>query len=253
MKLTSPFPGVALIVITLAASLGAQTPQAPQTVPMSEEPFHRRVFENAFVAVYDVVLPVGATMKYHEHPTEHLALVIEPGSMKTDVLGQAPKDNPTGPTGTIVHLAAGPPHRQTNVGTTPVRFMAIELLGSPRVKAGVSGGGAAAATAAGRGDGLQRSAAPGQTKGCAVAIEGEAVRVWRCVVKAGTVAAARTGDGPFLRIAVSPGTIAAPGGGAADRATEVAAGVPAWLENAASTAVKNVGRAPFEFVDIAWK
>jgi quercetin dioxygenase-like cupin family protein len=244
MRLTST-----LIAIMLAAGLGAQTPQAPQTVPMSEEPFHRRVFENAFVAVYDVVLPVGATMKYHEHPTEHLALVIEPGLMKTDVLGQAPKDNPSGPTGTIVHLAAGPPHRQTNVGTTPVRFMAIELLGSPRVKAGVSG----ASAAAGRGDGLQRSAAPGQTEGCAVAIEGEAVRVWRCVVKPGTVAAARMGDGPFLRIAVSAGTIAAPSGAAADRATEVAAGVPAWLENAASTAVKNVGRAPFEFVDIAWK
>lgn len=257
-----PQPGAAPQTVSQPASTA-------QTVPMSAEPFHRRVFENSYVAVYDVVLPVGETMKYHEHPTEHLALVIEPGLMKNDVLGQTPKDNPTGPGGTIVHIAAGPPHRQTNIGTAPVRFMAIELLASPRAKAGEKAGATAAGAAAtgaktGVGDGIERRAAPGQTEGCAVALEGEAVRVWRCVVPPGSSAPARNAEGPFLRIAVSKGTIAALGAtpasgapaaaaAAADRATDVAAGASTWLENGASTAVKNVGRAPFEFVDIAWK
>jgi quercetin dioxygenase-like cupin family protein len=256
-----------------------QTPQTAETVPMSQEPFHRLVFTNDYVAVYDVVLPVGATMKYHEHPTEHLALVIEPGLMKSEVLAQGARDNPTGAAGTVVHIAAGPPHRQTNIGTARLRFMAIELLASPRgksganvsatasaaasaasaatsdAKAGASAGAPAnaAAAAAGRADGVERRAAPGQTEGCAVALEGEAVRVWRCIVKPGDVSAARTGSGPFLRVAVSPGTFAATAGSAAGRATDAAAGDAAWHEDTSSTAVKNSGRVPFEFVDIEWK
>jgi quercetin dioxygenase-like cupin family protein len=210
---------------------------------MSQEPFHHRIFENDFVAVYDVVLPVGETMKFHAHPTEHLALVLEGGLLKNEVMSLAPKESPTGEAGAIIHIAAGPPHRQTNTGKAPVRFTAIELLKSPHPQTG-----SAPAT------GVEQRVAPSQAEGCVVAVEGATVRVWRCRVNPGNVSPARGEGGPFLRVAIVKGSVAQPIAGVKiGPVVELEAGHASWYDDASSTAVKNLGTRPFEFVDIGWK
>src|SRR6185369_1651469 len=101
------------------------------------ETFHRLLFENRYAAVYDVVLPPGALMRYHRHPTNHLAVVIDGGTLRNEVIGAPVTERATGPGGTVVYIPAGSPHRQSNVGPTPVRFVAAEVLAPAPADKGV--------------------------------------------------------------------------------------------------------------------
>ncbi len=219
------------------AGPAAPAQRATPIVPMREEPYHRLVLENPHVAVYDVVLPLAAVMKYHEHPTNHLAVVIDSGRMENEILGRPPKVNPTGASGTIVYLAAGPPHRQTNIGRTVVRFIAVEVLGDPK-------------RAIPRAENTDQRAAPDGQSGCRVAIDASDIRAWRCRLAAGESAPARGGDRPFLRVALSEGTLLAGPGGASRRLTP---GLAEWHDDQGSGAPTNSGTTPLEFVDLEWK
>ncbi|MGH7526376.1 MAG: cupin domain-containing protein [Gemmatimonadales bacterium] len=235
-----------LLLVAVALAGSAQGP-APATVPMREEPYHRPSFENRYVAVYDVRLPVGAIMRYHEHPTNHLAVVIDSGRMRNEVVGRPPKLNPTGPSGTIVYLPAGPPHRQANIGSTTVHFAAIEVLGRLH-SAGDSAGGPSPPP-----DGGEQRVAPGGGPGCRMVLERLDVRAWRCLLPPGQAAAARPRSGPFVRVAVTPGVIEQRLASGATRTEQVAAGTTAWHESPDTVPVKNAGSSPLEFVDIEWK
>lgn len=235
-----------LLLVAVALGGLVQDP-APATVPMREEPYHRLSFENRYVAVYDVALPVGALMRYHEHPTNHLAVVIDSGRMRNEVVGRPPKLNPTGPRGTIVYLPAGPPHRQANVGGTTVHFTAIEVLGRLQ-SAGDSAAGPAPPSAAG-----EQRVAPGGDPGCRMVLERVDVRIWRCLLPPGQAAAARPHSGPFVRVAVSPGVIERRLASGTTPTEEVAAGATAWHESPAAVSVTNAGSSPLEFVDVEWK
>ncbi len=198
---------------------------SPEPVPMREETYHRLVFENQQVAVYDVRLPLGAVMRYHEHPTNHLAIVIDSGTALNEVLGRPGKVNPIGPVGTVVYLGAGPPHRQTNIGHTEIHFIAVELL-SPEGKAAAKG--------------VEQRARPDGAVGCHVVIDQPDIRAWRCAVPPGQAAPSRPASGPFLRILVSPGP-------------NQAAGTATWHQEPATIAMTNEGSSPVEFVDLEWK
>lgn len=211
--------------------------QADATVPMREEPYHRLVLENPRVAVYDVVLPLAAVMKYHEHPTNHLAVVIDSGRMANEILGRPPIMNPTGPSGTIVYLAAGPPHRQTNIGEAVVRFIAVEVLGEPK-------------KATPGGEDTDQRAAPDGKPGCRVAIDASDVRAWRCRLATGESAPARDGAGPFLRVALSGGNLQTGPGGTSQQITP---GIAEWHDDPRSGEATNSGAGPLEFVDLEWK
>jgi hypothetical protein len=192
-----------------------------------------------------VVLPLAAVMKYHEHPTNHLAVVIDSGRMENEILGRPPKVNPTGASGTIVYLAAGPPHRQTNNGETVVRFIAVEVLGDP--DRAVPSGTAAPTRSA---ESADRRAGPDGLPGCRVAIEASDVRAWRCRLAAGESAPARAGERPFLRVALSEGTLRTEPGDGSRRLTP---GWAEWHDDPGSGEATNSGTAPLEFVDLEWK
>jgi quercetin dioxygenase-like cupin family protein len=209
-----------LVVLT-----GCGSPKRPDAVvPMREEPYHRLTFENRYVAVYDVSLPLGALMRFHAHPTNHLAIVVDSGRMENEIQGRAPRVNPTGPSGNIVYLEAGPPHRQKNIGTTVVRFIAVEVL------APVDGGGRPAPS----GEGVDRRSAPDSRPGCHLALQESDVRAWRCRLASGDSAAARPGGAPFLRVVPSDGSAV-------------------WHEAGKSSAVTNPGPSTLEFVDLEWR
>lgn len=233
--------------LTLAAVIFAVLQQPiPVTVPMREEPYHRPVFENRYVAVYDVVLPIDAVMRYHEHPTNHLAVVIDSGRMRNEVLGYPPKINPTGARGTIVYLPAGPPHRQTNIGLTTVHFTAVEVLGRLEAEG-------EATTTRPLSKGAEQRAAPGGGAGCRVVLEQTDVRAWRCRLGPRQAAPPRQGSAPFLRVPISPGILEPPSQAGASRQDTLRPGTAVWHDNADSASVRNAGTAGLEFVDLEWK
>jgi quercetin dioxygenase-like cupin family protein len=210
--------------LALLAACGPADAQ-DSVVSMRDEPYHRLVFENRHVTVYDVALPVGALMRFHEHPTNHLAVVIDTGRLENEILGRPPRENPTGASGTIVYLPAGPPHRQRNIGETVVRFTAVELLAPLEA-------GAAPAPPAGAAE--DRRAAPDGRPGCHLALEASDIRAWRCRLAAGDSAPARSGNAPFLRVTPARGSAV-------------------WHERGESSATNNPGPSVLEFVDLEWR
>jgi quercetin dioxygenase-like cupin family protein len=238
MMLTWPIVLLGIFQAAAATAPPVATVPAAATVPMHQETFHHLVLKNADVAVYDVRLPVGAQMKYHAHPTNHLALVIDPGVMLNEVAGQPPKDNPTGPGGTLVYVSAGPAHRQKNIDRAPIRFIAIELLKSVR-----------AATVH---DGADRRSGPSQETGCRVEVDETDIRAWRCQLSPGESVPARAGAGRALRNGLTAGTLQETAAGAATHDEKLSIGDSVWHAQS-GRALKNVGSARLDYIEVEWK
>lgn len=200
-------------MIALALLLQAAT---PEIVPMTREPYHRPLLANPHVEVYEVLLPPGATMAYHAHPTNHLAVVVTPGPLRNEVVGRDPVDRATGPAGTVVYVPAGPAHRQVNTGKTPIRFVAIEMTHRASV---------AAPTAAKAEEPVLAPPEPG----CHVVLDKPDVRVTRCLVAPGT-SVTPVHRAAFLRVPISTRR------------------KPMWVER--SGPITNATASPTVFVDL---
>lgn len=209
---------------------------APDVGPMSQDPYHRLVLRNKMVEVYDVVLPPKAVMRFHAHPTNHLAVLIRPGTLQNELLGGPAKLNPTGPAGTVVYVGPGAPHRQTNIGAGTVHFVAVELAPG-KAKQGEQ-------VMTGFAQEEQTRSLSGT--GCAVVVEKQDARAWRCRLAPGQ-SLVQSRSASFLRIAVTAGVLRT---GSDRKVWRMAPGRPAWEERAARVQLTNVGAAPTEFVDI---
>jgi quercetin dioxygenase-like cupin family protein len=233
-----------LVAGLLALAQAALSP----VVPMSAEPAHQLRFANSDVAVYELVLPPGAMTQYHAHPTPHLVVVLESGTLRNEPLGQASVDLPTGAAGTLAYRPAGPPHRLTNVGPSPVRLVAIELLKS---EAGSSPTAAPAASAS------AADATP--ASGCAVALEQAGVKAWRCRIGPGAPVRAHPGHGPhswtegagpLLRVPVSAGVLWSFDAKTHRQISHFELGSARWLPSYTTTTLSTPGPEPVEFVDL---
>lgn len=233
---------MAVPIAALALAVLQQVAQSA-TVPMRQEQYHQLVFENPHVTVYNVVLPVGAVMRYHEHPTNHLAIVVDSGQMRNEVLSRTAKINPSGAPGTIVYIPAGPPHRQANIGRTTVRFIAVEVLTPlPGRKPDAV-----------RAGGKEQRSGPDDRAGCRVAIESTDVRAWRCRLGPGDSAPRRLRGNAFLRVAVSGGRLEQAEPSGMPRVEDLSVGGVSWHERIAVGAPTNAGSSVLEFVDLEWK
>lgn len=227
---------LALYAITL--TLASQS-AASLVVPMSQEPYHRLVLKNEAVDVFDVAVPPRGTMRFHAHPTNHLAVVIRPGLLRNERLGGEAKLNPTGPAGTVVYIGAGPPHRQSNVGTTDAHFVAIELIPMKLRRTAQSPIGFAHED---RTETLKGT-------GCRVVVDKADARAWRCRL-APRQSVRQSRSAPFLRIPISGGALRT---SSEPRAAQLLPGRPEWRKSSVRFRVTNVGSAPAEFVDVEIK
>ena len=227
---------ISFVAITLIAFGQAA---AAEVVPMSREPYHRPVLKNEMVEVYDVVVPPNGTMRDHTHPTNHLAVVIRPGILRNETIRGEAKLNPTGAAGTVVYVAAGPAHRQTNIGLDAAHFVAVELTprGARRSEERKSGFAHEERT-----ETLDRT-------GCSAVVEKPDVRAWKCRLAPGQ-SIVQTRSASFLRIPVTAGVLRT---GSERKASRMVPGRPAWRKSASQARMTNVGTAPAEFVDIEIK
>jgi len=117
---------VVLVSLGLAGLAAAQ-------VPLTEEPRHRVVFENAQIRVLDVNVPPGDTTLDHLHEHDLVTVSMSGGA---DTRIQSPGQpwsqprprRPLGDAGIVDYSGAPQSHRLENIGSSPYQLFAVENL-----------------------------------------------------------------------------------------------------------------------------
>jgi hypothetical protein len=116
-----------LLVVALCAS------GAAQVVPVSKEPHHKVVYEDAHLRVLDVVIPSGTTTLEHSH--DHDLITVSIGQADTRIRtpgsdwGPVRPRRPVGDVSTVDYAGQRGTHTIQNVGPDPYRLLAVENVG----------------------------------------------------------------------------------------------------------------------------
>src|SRR3977135_1689830 len=70
----------------LSIFLFAGTPSCPAQIPVSKEPRHHNVFENAWVRILDVRIPPADTSLFHKHEIPSVFLVLSNTKTGSEVI-----------------------------------------------------------------------------------------------------------------------------------------------------------------------
>jgi quercetin dioxygenase-like cupin family protein len=204
---------------------------AQSAVPIEQEPAHRLVLQNEHVRVFSIALPAGADTLWHVHRHDGISVRLADATIVDE-----PQD---GPAKTFdlrrgaVNFGATPiafMHRVRNVGATSFDNIYIELL-------------------AGRHPTTHGSAsrASGQRP---AEFENDRVRVLRRVLASAESTDVHTHIANAVAVPVTSGRLEISGPDGTTRTVDVKAGAAQWVEAGTVHALKNVGDAPMELVDL---
>lgn len=224
------FSWVILLVLLLLPFVSRPQSNSPQNpVEISGEPRHHPKFENEFVRLWDVTVPVGDATLWHAHRNDNVVVSFGDVKLRIETLGRDPVESPW-KFGEVRFSKATYIHRAMNVGTTTFHNFTIELLKPP-----------AGAT-------LTRE--PGREP----VLENERVRVFRVTLEPGQSGPMHTHTVPILAIALTPGDLEVTTKGR-DKPERVSRpeGNVLWRSEAVTHSVKNVGKTRYEGVDIEFK
>lgn len=110
-----------LIVLSAACLVAREA-----IVPIDQEPVHRRVFDNEYVTVFDVVVQPHASTLMHRHDRDYLFITLGDSEISNDRMGEKPvhallKD------GDVRYVKGGFSHVARNLAETPFHNLTIEL------------------------------------------------------------------------------------------------------------------------------
>lgn len=109
----------------------------PRPVPARDEPKHKVVFENNYVRVIDVQIPVGTETLYHVHDIASVMVYLTQSSNESQTLGEAtwtPRSTTRGDSRHAAYDVKPLTHHVRNRGTTLFRVYDIELLHAPAAR-----------------------------------------------------------------------------------------------------------------------
>jgi len=220
-------------LLLVSQPLFAQTPQA--VVPVEQEPLHHVVFDNKNVRIYDVEFSPGAICLFHKHSFDSVTIAASGGTGMNEIMGLTPQQFtvPTGAAWFTPGTNAPYTHRLKNVGTTPLRFISVEVLASaspPGVPAVLD-------------------AAPGHS----FTLENDRVKVYRVSVDPKQSTGLRSRTSPWMRISVTPATISVQEQGKSAETLETKTGDFRWHEGATNQSIENVGSTKYVAYEIEWK
>ena len=211
-----------LLSLVPVAAMSAQ-----QAVPVANEGKHHRVFENSHTRVYDVVVPAGDSTLYHVHASDYVYVTFGDARLVAQPLGGAASELVL--RDGEVRFTKGPiTHRVLNPSSTAFHNLTIEVL----EPAGVT----------------LAPASPGD-----VALENDRVRAVRIVLAPGQRTPRHDHRGPWLEVAVKPGTVSVDDGTGPPRRETLAPAKYAWHAAGTSHLITNVGNSRVELVEIDWK
>jgi hypothetical protein len=117
----------AIAAFSLAGLFSAESASAQ--IPVSQEPRHHNVFENAWVRVLDVRIPPGDTSLMHKHETPSVFMVLSKTKTGSQVLVEPAKINLTQGNIWYESFSTGPRiHRVWNSDTSEFHVIDMELL-----------------------------------------------------------------------------------------------------------------------------
>ncbi len=209
--------------------LFAQAQQA--AVPVEQEPYHRTVFQNQNVRIYDVILPPGDQTLFHVHSFDSFAIVVGGGKLKGERPGRPPGEFPM-LTGSVAFNTPFT-HRIQNVGTTPIRMIGCEVLSS--------------------------SSSPGvpallkTVPGHQLVLENDRVTIYRVSIDPDQSTGIRSRTLPWLRVSITQTTISVEAPGKSPETIETKPGDYRWHDAATTDSIKNIGSTKYEAIEIEWK
>ena len=221
-----------LFITALVSLLGLLPSVVQSPVPVSSEPRHHLKFENAYVRVFDVVVPPGDQTLFHIHANDYLFVSIGDANLKAEVMGNQPGDLIL-KDGEVRYSKATITHRVANQAKEMFRNITIEVLKSP--------GGQPGAT--------NQPQIPGHT----LVLENDRVRVERLILEPGQSIGMHDHLLSGLGVAVSAAKIVLESPGQKPQTVELKPGDFRWHDGKISHSIKNVGKTRFEAVDIDWK
>jgi mannose-6-phosphate isomerase-like protein (cupin superfamily) len=204
------------------------------SVPIEKEPMHRLKFENEFVRLFDVLVPVGQATLFHIHRYDGISVRVSNAQIVDESTSGEKK-----PFGIKFGEAAfgvrpvSETHRVINNGKSDFRNIFIELLVREN-----------AATA---------SPLPILSDGHVILIDNDRVRVNRLVLKPGESSKLHTHRMHGLGIVLYDSRIELSGPDGSKRTLEPKAGDSVWQNAGTTHIIKNVGSTVFEAIDIELK
>jgi len=112
------------LIFAFSALLSAQS--TPEIVPVDKEPMHRLTFENEYVRVFVVEVPVNSQTKFHQHDRDYMFVTLGDSEVESERVNEMPvrltlKD------GEARFTKGGFAHKARNANTEPFRNVTIEL------------------------------------------------------------------------------------------------------------------------------
>ena len=127
---------VAFLSLVIELSFGEVcSAQDIDFVEVRDEPQHRHRFENEYVRVYDVLLPLGYVTLYHRHSENTIYTVVHPSTLNS-LTTEGVKGANTLRRGSVSFSPQRDHpiiHQVRNVGDTVARLIGVELRGIGRV------------------------------------------------------------------------------------------------------------------------
>ena len=221
--------------MTLFRSLG-YTPLAiaPVGVPIEKEPMHRLKFENEFVRLFDVLVPIGKATEYHTHIYDGVSVRVSNAQIIDEVAGgeKTPFAIKYGEA-TFGVRSSALTHRVVNSGKSDFRNIFIEILPGKNT--------------------ANATPFPVLTDAHVILMDNSRVRVNRLVLKPGESSKLHTHTMLGLGIILYDSKIEITSPGSAPRLLEPKAGDFAWQNAGTTHMIKNIGSTVFEVIDIEIK
>ena len=223
---------IAIFACSLLSSVVSGIGQA--SVPIEKEPKHRLKFENEFVRLFDVLIPVGQTTKYHIHLYDGISVRVSNAQIIDEAIGgeRKPFDIKYG-MASFGARSSPETHRVVNSGKTDFRNIFIELLAAKNAPA--------------------TGPFPILSDDHVILIDNDRVRVNRLVLKPGESSKMHTHHMHGLGIILYNSTIELIAPDGTKRKLDAKAGDYAWQNAGTVHIIKNIGSKVFEAIDIELK
>ena len=223
-----------IVPLTCITSFFVVAAMAQTAVPIEKEPLHRLRFENEFVRLFDVLVPIGEATLFHIHPNDGLSVRVSNAKITDELLGGEEKPLEM-KYGTVSFSARPKPetHRVINNGESYFRTIFVEMLADKSSKVA--------------------KAFPVLSDGHVVLIDNDRVRVNRLTLKPGESSKLHTHNMHGLGIILYDSKIELIGADGSTRTLDAKAGDHAWQNAGTSHVIRNVGSTVFEAIDIELK
>lgn len=212
----------------------AVTAIAQVGVPVEKEPMHRLKFENEFVRVFDVLVPVGKATEFHTHLYDGVSVRVSDAQIIDESFGGEKATFEIKYAEATFGARPSPiTHRVVNSGKSDFRNIFIEIL---------PGKNAAANTTF-----------PALSDGHVVLIDNARVRINRLRLKPGESSKLHKHTMRGLGIVLYDSKIEITSADGTSRILEPKAGDFVWQDAGTTHLIKNIGSTVFEAIDLELK